>query len=41
MLLAMGYSVDCEEFSGGYDTICWQGTLIGGLQALLSPEEIQ
>jgi enterochelin esterase-like enzyme len=36
VLRGKGYEVDYLEFSGGHDTICWQGTLSGGLQFLLN-----
>lgn len=41
VLLAKGCRVHYEEFSGGHDTICWQGTLTSGLQVLLSPGEMR
>jgi enterochelin esterase-like enzyme len=36
VLRGKGYEVDYLEFNGGHDTICWQGTLSGGLQFLLN-----
>jgi enterochelin esterase family protein len=36
VLRGIGYEVDYHEFSGGHDTICWQGTLSRGLQSLLN-----
>jgi enterochelin esterase-like enzyme len=34
-LEAAGYEVHYQEFSGGHDYVCWQGTLADGLLALL------
>jgi enterochelin esterase family protein len=36
VLVSKGYKVHYTEFCGGHDYISWQGTLAGGLQALLA-----
>ena len=35
VLLAKGYRVHYNEFNGGHETICWRGTLVDGLIALI------
>jgi len=37
VLHSKGYDVHYAEYSGGHDTVCWQGTLADGLIALLGP----
>jgi len=39
VLLSKRYSLHYKEFSGGHDTICWQGTLANGLLALIPAED--
>jgi enterochelin esterase family protein len=34
LLLTKGYSVNYHEYTGGYDYVCWRGSLADGLIAL-------
>lgn len=36
-LRAKGYTVHYQEFMGGHDYACWQGTIADGIMALIGP----